>query len=156
MNLQTLGYVGVRTKSLEDWEHYATGLLGMQLVDKTRNSLALRMDDRKQRLVVNQDGGEGTAFLGFEVESASALDAYAARLDQHGVKVARGARALADERCVADLIVFSDPGGNRLEVFHCPQLSGDRFRPGSARSGFRTGPLGMGHVVLTLGTMEHL
>ena len=121
MDLQTLGYVGVRTKSLADWEQYATGLLGMQLVDKTRNSLALRMDDRKQRLVVNEDGGEGAAFLGFEVESASALEAFAARLDKHGVKAARGARALADERCVADLIVFADPGGNRLEVFHGPR-----------------------------------
>ena len=67
MNLQTLGYVGVRTNSLADWEQYATRLLGMQLVDKTRGGLALRMDDRKQRLLVNADGGEGAGFFGFEV-----------------------------------------------------------------------------------------
>ena len=47
MNLQSLGYVGLRTRNLEDWEHYCTRLLGMQLVDKTSASLALRMDDRK-------------------------------------------------------------------------------------------------------------
>ncbi len=34
------------------------------------------------------------------------------------MKFARGARALADERRVKDLIVFSDPVGNRIEVFH--------------------------------------
>jgi 2,3-dihydroxybiphenyl 1,2-dioxygenase len=156
MSLQTLGYVGVRTKNLADWEQYATGLLGMQLVDKTRNSLSLRMDDRKQRLVVNQDGGEGTAFLGFDVKDAAALDAYAARLESKGVKVARGARALADERCVADLIVFSDPAGNRLEVFHGAQTASDPFKPGRSISGFRTGPLGMGHVVLTTERIDDL
>ena len=44
---------------------------------------------------------------------------------QSGVKVARGSRALADERRVKDLIVFADPIGNRLEVFHG---AGDRKR----------------------------
>jgi 2,3-dihydroxybiphenyl 1,2-dioxygenase len=156
MDLQSLGYIGVRAKSLEDWEQYATRLLGMQLVEKTAKNLALRMDDRKQRLVVNADGGEGTAFFGFEVENAAALEAYAARLDRHGVKVARGARALADERCVADLIVFSDPQGNRIEVFHGAQVALDPFRPGRSVSGFRTGPLGMGHIVITTERIDDL
>src|ERR1700750_2432640 len=98
MNLQTLGYVGVRTNSLADWEQDAPHVRGMQLVDKTRAGLALRMADRKQRLMVNADGGEGASFFGFEVNDAAALEAFAAHLDRHGVKVARGARALADER----------------------------------------------------------
>ena len=139
MNLQSLGYVGVRTANLADWEHYATRLLGMQLVDKTRGGLALRMDDRKQRLLVNADGGEGAGFFGFEVKDAAALEAFAAHLDRHGVKVARGARALADERGVADLVVFSDPAGNRLEVFHGQQTASTPFQPGRCISGFRTG-----------------
>jgi 2,3-dihydroxybiphenyl 1,2-dioxygenase len=56
---------------------------------------------------------------------------------------------LADERRVKDLIVFSDPIGNRLEIFHGAELAPDPFAPGRAISGFRTGPLGMGHAVLT-------
>ena len=36
MSLQTLGYIGLRTKNLEDWTVYAERFLGMQLVDKSR------------------------------------------------------------------------------------------------------------------------
>ena len=61
---------------------------------------------------------------------------------------ARGSRALAEERKVKDLIVFNDPAGNRLEVFHGAETTTDPFKPGRAISGFRTGPLGMGHAVL--------
>jgi hypothetical protein len=47
MDIQALGYVGVRAKSLEDWSSFGSSFLGMQPVDRTGKSLALRMDDRK-------------------------------------------------------------------------------------------------------------
>ena len=149
MTLQALGYIGIRTRKLEDWSAYATRFLGLQLVERSRNALAFRMDDRKQRIVVEEELGEGPAFYGWEVENAKALDDLAARLERSGVSVARGSRALADERRVKDLIVFSDPIGNRLEIFHGAEIATDPFRPGRAISGFRTGALGMGHAVLT-------
>src|SRR5438034_10919742 len=117
MEIQGLGYVGVRTKSLEDWTAFGTRFLGMQLLERSGKSLALRMDDRKQRVVVSEDGGEGVAFFGWEVADAAALNAFDARLQQAGVEVARGSRALADERRGKDLIVIADPLGNRLEIF---------------------------------------
>src|SRR6516165_1116374 len=118
MNLNALGYVGIRTRNLEDWAAYGTRFLGMQLVDRSRGTLALRMDDRKQRIVVHTDENEGPSFYGWEVADAAALDALAGHLEKSGVKLARGSGALADERRVKDLIVFSDPIGNRLEAFH--------------------------------------
>ena len=130
-----LGYVGVRAKDLGDWASYGPGLLGLQRVDKTRSSLAFRMDDRKQRIIVDADGGEGIGVFGWEVADAAALDALAARLEAAGTKVARGSRALADERLVSDLIVLNDPLGNRLEIFH-----GARGRVRSVRAG----PLDLG------------
>src|SRR5262245_10372680 len=148
MSIQALGYVGVRAKSLEDGASFGETLLGTQLVDKSRSGLAFRMDDRKQRLVVAEDGGEGVAFFGWEVADKAALDAFAAGLEKAGVAVTRGTRALADERRVKELIAFTDPLGNRLEVFHGAECASDPFRPGRNISGFRTGPLGMGHAVL--------
>ena len=53
MTLQALGYVGIGSDKLDDWAGYATRFLGMQLVDRSRNSVALRMDDRKQRVIVS-------------------------------------------------------------------------------------------------------
>lgn len=150
MEVTAFGYVGVRTKALEDWAGFATGLLGMQLTDRTRKSLAFRMDDRKQRVVVSEDGGSGAAFYGWEVADAAALDAIAARLEANKVTFARGSRALAQERRVTDLIVLNDPAGNRLEIFHGAEVASDPFKPGRSISGFRTGPLGMGHAVVTV------
>src|SRR5215475_8211442 len=148
MSIDALGYVGVHAKSLEDWSGFGEKFLGMQLVDKSRGTLAFRMDDRKQRLVVSEDGGEGVAFFGWEGADAATLERFAAGLESHRVAVTRGTHALADERRVQDLITFSDPLGNRLEVFHGAECASDPFRPGRNISGFRTGPLGMGHAVL--------
>src|SRR6201986_2773607 len=156
MPLNALGYVGIRTKNLEDWAAYGTNLLGMQLVDKSRGTLALRMDDRKQRVIIHTDEDEGPSFYGWEVTDAPALDELAAHLEKNGVMVARGSRALADERRVRDLIVFSDPVGNRLEAFYGAEIAADPFKPGRSISGYRTGPLGMGHAVLTAERLEEV
>jgi hypothetical protein len=60
MQVLSLGYVGVRATDVNDWSSYGTRLLGLQAVDRGAASLALRMDDRKQRLIVNADGGEAS------------------------------------------------------------------------------------------------
>src|SRR5499426_3281374 len=148
MSIDALGYVGVHAKVLEDWAGFGEKFLGLQLVDKSRGTLSFRMDDRKQRLVVSEDGGEGVAFFGWEVADAATLERFAARLESQGVAVTRGTRALAGERRVQDLISFSDPLGNLLEVFHGAECASEPFKPGRNISGFRTEPLGMGHAVL--------
>jgi len=155
-DLTALGYIGICSGKLDDWNTYATGLLGMERVDGAGPVRAFRMDDRKQRLIVTGDENEGLNFLGWEVTNAAALDAVAARLESHGVAVRRGSRRLAGERHVIDLILFEDPAGNRLEVFYGPAVALDLFQPGRPISGFRTGPLGMGHAVLHVEDVEPL
>ena len=156
MQPQALGYLGIRAKALDDWASYGTRMLGLQRIDKSRTTLAFRMDDRKQRLVVEADGGEGIGFFGWEMADAAALDALAARLEANGVKVTRGTRALADERRVKDLIIVNDPAGNCLEFFHGAETTAEPFVPGRSISGFRTGPLGMGHVVFHVERVEEM
>ena len=154
MRVEALGYVCARAKDLGDWASYGPGLLGLQRVDKSRSTMAFRMDDRKQRIIIEASAGEGVAAFGWEVKDAAALEALAARIEQAGIRLVRGSRALADERLVKDLIVLNDPVGNRLEIFHGAQTSTDPFMPGRAMSGFRTGPLGLGHIVLNVETVE--
>src|ERR1700750_531197 len=117
MSVLALGYMGVRSKSLEDWSDFGTRHLGLQRIDKSRSTLAFRMDDRKQRIVIDQGNDDGVAFFGWEVANRTALDALAGRLDNANIKVAAGGRPLASERHVTDLIVFNDPVGNRIEAF---------------------------------------
>ena len=153
MAIESLGYVGVRAKDLDDWTKYGCGLLGLQRVDKSRSTIAMRMDDRRQRLIVEADGGEGVAFFGWETTADGMAD-IAARLERAGVRYERGSRALADERHVADLIIFEDPAHNRLEIFHGAEIASDPFKPGRNMSGFRTGPLGLGHILYNVASDE--
>jgi 2,3-dihydroxybiphenyl 1,2-dioxygenase len=144
--IQSLGYMVIGSDRLDDWDGFATRLLGMQRVDRGAGMRAFRMDDRSQRLLVSRDAAP--AVIGWEVADATALDALAARLEAAGTAVARGSRALAAERQVAALITFADPQGTRLEAFHGPMRADTPFTPARAISGFRTGALGMGHAVL--------
>ena len=146
--ITALGYLGVRTDRLADWSDYASGQLGMQAVDRGAGQAAFRMDDRRQRLIVTADTGDHLACMGWEVADAPSLDRLCARLSNAGVKVGHGTRALADQRFVTSLALAQDPAGNRLEFFHGPMLTEDPFIPGRPISGFKTGPLGMGHAVL--------
>jgi 2,3-dihydroxybiphenyl 1,2-dioxygenase len=114
------------------------------------------MDDRKQRLVIDRTLPEGERYFGWEVADASALQALAGRLEQAGVPVRREPASLANQRFVRELISFADPAGNRLEAFHGAAVASDPFQPGRSISGFRTGPLGMGHAVFHVKNIDDL
>jgi 2,3-dihydroxybiphenyl 1,2-dioxygenase len=150
MPLQALGYVGFGSVALDDWRQFGTGLVGLQAVERSASLLAFRMDDRKQRIVIDRAMPEGERFFGWEVADADALEALAARLERAQVDVTAEPQTLADNRRVRGLISFSDPAGNRLEVFYGAAIDDTPFSPGRSISGFRTGPLGLGHAVLTV------
>ena len=152
--IQALGYLGFGSADLEGWSSFATGILGMQAVERGNTSRAFRMDDRSQRLVIDRDLAAGQRYIGWELEDEAALAALAARLEQAGVAVTREPASLADRRSVRALISFNDPIGNRLEAFHGAETAAKTFQPGRSISGFRTGPLGMGHIVVTVENID--
>jgi 2,3-dihydroxybiphenyl 1,2-dioxygenase len=153
MFVQALGYVGFGSADLDDWRQFGTGLVGLQAVERSPSLLAFRMDDRKQRIVVDRAMPDGARFFGWEVADAAALAALAARLEKAEVDVIAEPQSLADNRRVRSLISFHDPAGNRLEAFYGAESDETPFVPGRSISGFRTGPLGLGHAVLTV---EHI
>jgi len=154
MSIQALGYVGFGSSALDDWRQFGTGLVGLQAVERSPSLLAFRMDDRKQRIVIDRSLPEGERFFGWEVADAAALEGLAARLEKAEVEVTAEPRALADARGVHGLISFRDPAGNRLEAFYGARIDDTPFRPGRSISGFRTGPLGIGHAVLTVENID--
>ena len=153
-SLNALGYVGFGSADLDDWRQFGTGMVGLQAVERSPSLLAFRMDDRKQRIVIDRSLPEGARFFGWEVSDAEALDALAARLEQSQVKVTAEPQTTADNRRVRRLISFHDPAGNRLEAFYGAEVDDTPFSPGRSISGFRTGPLGLGHAVLTVENID--
>ncbi|MGA7994460.1 MAG: VOC family protein [Bradyrhizobium sp.] len=154
MAVRALGYAGFGSTALDDWRHFGTGLVGLQAVERGNSLLAFRMDDRKQRIVIDRSAPEGSRFFGWEITDAAELDALAARLETAGVGVTAEPQTLADTRHVAALISFRDPAGNRLEAFYGAEIAEEPFSPGRSISGFRTGPLGLGHAVLTVENID--
>ena len=154
MTIQALGYLGVGAADPDQWSDFATNAIGLQMVDRGAAGRAFRMDDRRQRLFLDRAVPEGERVFGWEVADAAALDRLAARLEAAGTAVRREPAARADQRFVAGLISFADPAGTRLEAFHGAEIAADPFRPGRSISGFRTGALGMGHVLMAVPRMD--
>ena len=75
MAVQALGYAGFGSAALENWREFGTGLVGLQAVERSPSLLAFRMDDRKQRIVIDRALPEGARFFGWEVSDAAALEA---------------------------------------------------------------------------------
>ena len=135
MALLGLGYAGFGSDTLEDWRQFGTGLVGLQAVERGNSLLAFRMDDRKQRIVIDRAMGEGTRFFGWEVADGAALDALAARLEKAGVPVTAEPQTLADARRVRSLISFHDPGR---------QPAGGLLRRRDRRHAVRAGAIDLG------------
>jgi len=74
VELRSLGYICVGSSRLDDWSAFACDLMGMQRVDQGPSMRAFRMDDRKQRLVLQANLPEGESIFGWEVEASGDLD----------------------------------------------------------------------------------
>ena len=156
MSICALGYLGIRSDKMNDWSNFASKLIGMQQVDRAGKTLAFRMDDRKQRLIVSDEAGDTLSFMGWEVSEKSDLQHYAALLEAEGIAVEQGNADLCDRRFVNKLVYFYDPDGNRIELFHNPMLTTDPFEPGRSITGFNTEALGMGHAVLHIKDVDEM
>lgn len=156
LDIASLGYFLVASDALDEWKKFAGACLGMQVVDQSTRTASFRMDDRAQRLIISKEQLPTRYTIGWQASSPRALQRIASRLEQHGTAVERATRAIAAQRMVRELIIFDDPAGNRVEVFDGPESSDVPFLPGRAHSGFRTGALGFGHIVLTAPSLDAL
>ena len=145
-----LGYVGISASDMDQWEKYATETLGLQLESKDEDgTLYLRMDEYQYRFAIHPTGQDDVAYVGWQASSEQQMHQIADQLKEGGVTVTLADREEAKARRVEGLIKFQDPDGVNVEVFWGPPISYDSpFNSTRPISGFVTGDLGMGHVVL--------
>ena len=118
MSVLALGYIGVEARELDAWRAFGTDVLAMQVIENGVDALALRMDDRCQRVLVQRAERDGPAYFGFETAGAQALQALAGTLEAAGVTVTRASERELRLRRVADMAWCRDPAGNRIEIYH--------------------------------------
>jgi catechol 2,3-dioxygenase-like lactoylglutathione lyase family enzyme len=63
---QALGYLGISTQDIDEWSDFATRQLGLQLVGRGVSRRAFRVDDRRQRVVVDKERPDAERFFGWD------------------------------------------------------------------------------------------
>jgi len=149
MSIRSLGYLRIGATDVAAWREYGLKVLGMvEGSGPTEGALYLRMDDFPARLVIVPGERDRLLQAGWECANAEGLQDIRERLEAEGVPYKEAtATELADRR-VAEMVRFSDPSGNCLEVFHGVALEHRRVVSPYGHK-FVTGEQGLGHVVLS-------
>lgn len=150
MKIASLGYVGVASPRAREFEAFGTEILGTPLWrEGGDDAVRLRLDERAYRLAVHPGDRDQLLYIGWEVAGPGELDEALRDLERHGVAAERADAASARTRHVEGLVRFRDPWGLEHEIFF-GQRALLSFQPTRPISGFVTGQLGLGHVVLAL------
>lgn len=148
-----LAYVGIGAEDVSAWDRYARTVLGVHVVPTDEGGLRLRLDEKAVRFLVHP-ADRGHTYFGWEIPDGATLEAAAARLGRHGISVHRGTAAERAARHVADLLWFTDPLGNRVELCAGHADDPEPLRLSRPLGGFRTGDVGLGHAVLMGGDVD--
>jgi len=140
--------MGVDASDFDPWRRFATDVFAMQVVERGPGALALRTDERCQRVLIQRSDRDGPAFFGFETAGAAALKETAGKLETSGFNVTRATEKELTLRGVDEMAWCRDPAGNRIELFHSQANGEGPFTAPRPHAGFRTGKMGMGHMVL--------
>lgn len=150
MGIVQLGYVGFGVSDVPAWETFAQNVLGLQVSERGEDgTLYLRMDEYHHRIALHPSGEDDLVYAGWMTRGPYELRELEARLRDGGVEVTEGTAEETANRKVRRMVWFRDPSGYRYELFFGPRLlPGKPFLPARPMSGFKAGPLGLGHIVL--------
>lgn len=148
--IDRLAYLGVETRDLPAWDRYASAVLGLHVDRPSKGRLALRLDEKLARIIVEASDRDGAAYFGWEAAAGLSPVDIIDCLAQHGVAAAKGTDAECRERNVGRMLWFRDPLGNRVEICweQADAALGAPLRLSRPLAGFKTGQFGLGHVVL--------
>lgn len=147
-SVKELGYIGIEAADLDAWERFGTGILGMQVVERSHDVLVFRLDDRRHRIIVQRGPADDLAFSGYLVEDEAILNELVAALEARGAEITQGDANLAASRGVERIVVTYDPQGNRLELVLGLAAADTPFGPTLTGRGFFTETGGAGHLFM--------
>ena len=146
MAVQGLAYLVSDVADPEGWRRFVETILGAQ-IDDVDGGLAVRVDERAVRLLLRPAATDGPVVVGWEVTTEAAARELVA---QAGVEAVDGPPAEAGRRGVTGFVVLEDPAGNQIELCWGPIDADTLFVGARPHGGFRTGALGLGHVVWSM------
>jgi 2,3-dihydroxybiphenyl 1,2-dioxygenase len=148
MVVTQLGYIGYQVSDRDAWRRLATEIIGFEVAESGDSPMYLRIDERHHRLALYPGTTDKLDYIGWEAPNLGGLAEIAARVKAAGIEVATGTEAECAVRKVKRFVKFRDPNGFPVEVYTGPERGTRPFLPSRPNSGFKTGALGLGHVVL--------
>lgn len=145
--IEELGYLGFEVSDMQRWERFASEVMGVGVSAGPRDSVRLRIDAAAARLILLPGSSDDLAFTGWKVAAVEDVDAFALHLQQQGVAYAWAKEEELGLRDALQMLHFSDPEGNRHEVYAAAPVVAPAFHSPLVTSGFVTGAGGAGHVV---------
>lgn len=149
MGVDSLGYVAFNVSALDNWNEVLVKVFGME--PRTRAESATvdyRLDEYHHRITLYPNAQDSVAVVGWEVGSLDKLEALVSELSARGVTLTEGSVALRAERKVKQVYQFTCPMiGCPTEIYYGPLASNTPFAPSRGVAGYKTGSLGLGHVV---------
>jgi 2,3-dihydroxybiphenyl 1,2-dioxygenase len=149
MGVSSLGYMGLEVSNLPKWREVLEDVFGLEPRPRSGSeAIDYRMDARHHRLSVQPAGQDRVSVIGWEVETMEGLHALAENLRAQQISVTPGGAALCAERKVKALYTFHEPWIDKpSEIYYGPLVSNTAFAPSRGISGYKTGGLGLGHIV---------
>jgi biphenyl-2,3-diol 1,2-dioxygenase len=149
MAVSQLAYLGIGVSDMGAWKSFATDILGMQIIERADDgTVYLRMDENHHRIALHPSGEDDVLYIGLQAATTASFEEAKAALRAAGVSVTPGTPAETTHRRLIDFVKF-ETGDLPFELSIGPHTRWDPpFQPARPMSGFKTGPLGFGHVVL--------
>jgi 2,3-dihydroxybiphenyl 1,2-dioxygenase len=138
-----LGYIGFEVRDVAAWARFGTDVLGLVPAEAPAGRVAFRLDGHAQRILIEEGPSDDLAFIGWELDGESELEALAASV---GAEAAPDGAAAA--RRVTRLYRMRDPSGIPVELCCGAERARTPFVSSLVPDGFVADELGLGHVVL--------
>ena len=149
MAVPQLAYLGIGVSDMSAWKTFATDILGMQIIERADDgTVYLRMDENHHRIALHPSGEDDVLYIGLQTPTMAEYEDSKAALKAAGVSVTQGTQPEIAHRRLIDVVKF-ETGGLPFELSIGPNTRWDPpFQPARPMSGFKTGSLGFGHLVL--------
>ncbi|QKT09397.1 VOC family protein [Rhodococcus sp. W8901] len=150
MSISRLGALSVDVTDLEAWRHVLVDLLGLHARPRAsdQDPLLIRIDDHHHRIALYPATEDRIRTITWDVDSLEELQAIADRVTAEGIAVEWVPAGPPEERMTLASFRFVDGDGFPNEVRFGPTVDHLPLAQGGVISGFVTGELGLGHVVL--------
>lgn len=147
--INQLAYVVFEVSDLEEWELFATKVLGLMIGERRADGgFGIRNDGYKHRYILTPGERDDCIAVGLLMDDVAAAEAMRARLHAAGVETTDGSEELKASRAVDTLFSFREPGGNTVEVVTGLARTDEPLVHPLVPSGFVSEDLGFGHIVM--------